>query len=66
MGELYPPTSADYAWEAANDAQRENQRLKARIQKLEAFLGLEEPEPEPVKGKTAAEFLRDTYKTKVK
>ena len=35
MGDISPPTAADYAYSAAHDAKRENQRLEARVQTLE-------------------------------
>ena len=36
MGYSYPPTAADYAMSAANDAQRENKSLGKRVDELEA------------------------------
>jgi chromosome segregation ATPase len=35
MGEMSPPTAADYAWAGANDANREIKNLKRRIDQLE-------------------------------
>lgn len=34
MGELYPPTAADYAWSAANDAKKENEELRHQVDGL--------------------------------
>jgi hypothetical protein len=35
MGEWQPPTAADYAWAAADDAKRENASLGERVTALE-------------------------------
>ena len=39
MGEMYPPTAADYAWSAAQDAQRavgaSNRKREAEIARIE-------------------------------
>lgn len=35
MGDLSPPTAADYAWNAALDAQRDNKSLERRVSELE-------------------------------
>ena len=35
MGEMYPPTAADYAWDSANTANREVEKLKQQINDLE-------------------------------
>lgn len=35
MGESHPPTTADYAWAAANDAHTKQRDLERRIESLE-------------------------------
>jgi uncharacterized protein YceH (UPF0502 family) len=35
MGEMSPPTAADYAWAAASDAKRHGDSLEARVHHLE-------------------------------
>lgn len=40
MGESHPPTTADYAWAAANDAKVENLKLERRIENLERTVAL--------------------------
>lgn len=35
MGEMYPPTMADYAYSAANEAHEKNKKLDLRVSELE-------------------------------
>ncbi len=39
MGDISPPTAADYAWSAANQASDENKKLRERVEYLERRLG---------------------------
>lgn len=36
MGEISLPTAADYAWASANDANRKNEQLEQRLERLES------------------------------
>lgn len=38
MGEMYPPTAADYAWENARAAERNAQSASEKVDKLAALL----------------------------
>lgn len=49
---MYPPTAADYAWDSANTAKRDVEKLKQyineleiRVQRLEAKLNISSSRP---------------------
>lgn len=41
MGEMYPPTTADYAMEAADNARRETERLRREMQNKSGNISIE-------------------------
>jgi hypothetical protein len=60
MGELYPPTTADYASASADKALREIEKLKKALRK--AGIGI--PEEKRVAAKSIEEFLREVYSSR--